>query len=240
MQTLSRLRLVTSAAIATFVACLVAATGLAIAAPSPVELRAVRAISAISRVVWLGDAEPAAVKLPGVFTYQQQRSLSCEYASLHIATGLLGDPVSEYAFDDVVPHNENPHLGYRGNITGIWGNTDDYGVYAEPLAHALPHVGFTGDAFYGGRAELEAHLDRGRPVVVWLGMWGDAGGFDAYSADGARYQLTTGMHVMVAYGYDAGGVYLTDPGTAVLRYYNWVTYLGMWDVMDGMALSVYR
>jgi uncharacterized protein YvpB len=176
--------------------------------------------------------------LPGVFTYQQQRSLSCEYASLHIATALLGDPVSEYVFDDLVPLNENPHLGYRGNILGEWGNTDDYGVYNEPLATALRDVGFEADPFYGGQQRLEQELSQGRPVVVWLGFWGDAGSFDAWSADGTRYQLTTGMHVLVAYGYDQDSVYLTDPGTAVLRQYSWGEFMQMWNVMDGMGLSV--
>ena len=46
------------------------------------------------------------------------------------------------------------------------------------------------------------------------------------------------MHVMVAYGYDETGVYLTDPGTAVLRHYDWPAFESMWSVMDGMALSV--
>ncbi len=182
--------------------------------------------------------QPASAMLPGVFTYQQQRSPSCEYASLHIATSLLGNPVSEYAFDEVVPRDENPHRGYRGDIHGEWGNTDDYGVYAAPLARALESFGFTGNAFYGGRAELEAELAAGRPVVVWLGMRGDAGSFDAYAADGTRFQLTSWMHVMVAYGFDAGGVFLTDPGTAMLRAYDWDTFLAMWNVMDGMALAV--
>lgn len=181
-----------------------------------------------------------AVMIDDVFTYQQQRSLSCEYASVQIATTLLGQPVSEYEIEQVVPLHENPHRGYRGDITGIWGNTDDYGVYNEPLAQALPHFGFQGNAFYGGLDQLEAELDLGRPVVVWLGMWGDGGSFDEYSAAGNRYQLTTGMHVMVSYGYDADFIYLTDPGTAILRQYEKAEYLRLWEVMDGMALSVYR
>jgi hypothetical protein len=48
------------------------------------------------------------------------------------------------------------------------------------------------------------------------------------------------MHVLVVYGYDASMVYLTDPGTSVLRQYSWGEFLGLWDVMDEMALSVYR
>ena len=179
--------------------------------------------------------------LPGAFLYQQQRSLSCEYASVHIATTMTGQSISEYAFDEVVPRNENPHLGYRGNIHGEWGNTTDYGVYNEPLETALTHFGVQSDAFYGDgdRSALTTELDLGRPTVVWLGMWGDDGSFDTWSGDGTRYQLTRGMHVMVAYGYDETGVYLTDPGTAVYRFYAWNDFMGMWDVMDGMALSVY-
>lgn len=187
-----------------------------------------------------GDGDTSGgITLPGVFTYQQQRSLSCEYASLSIATTMLGKPVSEYEFDGLIPLSDNPHRGYRGDITGTWGNTDDYGVYAEPLAEALAAVGFAGEVIYGQRGDLQRALDLGRPTVVWLGMWGDGGSFDAYAHDGMRFQLTTGMHVMVAYGYDETGVYLTDPGKAILRHYDWPTFESMWSVMDGMALSVH-
>ena len=82
-------------------------------------------------------------------------------------------------------------------------------------------------------------LRHGRPTVVWLAMWGDEVSFDAWSADGTRYQLMQGMHMMVAYGYDEEGVYLTDPGTAVWQFYDWGPFMAMWDVMDGMALSVH-
>lgn len=179
--------------------------------------------------------------LSGAFLYQQQRSLSCEYASVHIATTMTGQPISEYAFDDVVPLHENPHLGYRGNIHGEWGNTTDYGVYNEPLETALTQLGVQSDAFYGlgERSALTDELDLGRPVVVWLALRGDINSFNAYSADGTRYQLTQWMHVMVAYGYDETGVYLTDPGTAVYRFYEWSEFMAMWDIMDGMGLSVY-
>lgn len=186
-------------------------------------------------------AEELGTELPGAFLYQQQRSLSCEYASVHIATTMTGQPISEYAFDDVVPLNENPHLGYRGNIHGDWGNTTDYGVYNEPLERALTQFDVQSDAFYAGgeRSALTTQLDAGRPTIVWLALRGAGGSFDAYADDGTRYQLTQWMHVMVAYGYDETGVYLTDPGTAVYRFYDWEEFMAMWNVMDGMGLSVY-
>jgi uncharacterized protein YvpB len=178
------------------------------------------------------------VVIPGILTYRQERGLSCEYASLAIATGTLGGWVSEYDFESVIGPSDNPHWGYRGYIDGAWGNTDDYGIYAEPLVPALNQFGFNAEAFYGGRGDLIAQIDQGRPTLVWLGMWGDTS-FDAYSADGTPYQLTAGMHVMVAYGYDDGGLYLSDPGSGSLVYYDWGTFEWMWGVMDGMALSVF-
>jgi len=185
------------------------------------------------------SSDSSKVVIPNVVTYQQQRGLSCEYASLAIATGALGNWTSEYDFESVVPLNDNPHWGYRGNINGTWGNTDDYGVYAAPLVPALEHFGFTGTAFYGETGDLKAAIDRGEPTLVWLGMGGDIT-HNEYTADGTRYQLTQYMHVMVAYGYDDGGVYLSDPGTGKYKYYDWGTFNWMWGIMDGMALSVSR
>jgi uncharacterized protein YvpB len=172
-------------------------------------------------------------------TYVQQRNLSCEYASLYIATARWGNGISEYAFDGVVGWSDNPHWGYRGNITGWWGNTTDYGVYAEPLSWALSQFGFRGDVFYalGDTSELTWRLDAGIPVLVWLSMWGDPGYYD-WTADGTRYKLVPGMHVMVAYGYDQQFVYLSDPATGSYRSYAWGDFLAMWNVLDGMGLGV--
>jgi uncharacterized protein YvpB len=175
----------------------------------------------------------------GVPTYAQQRNLSCEYAALVMAMGTYGVWVSEYALDDVVGWSENPHWGYRGDINGWWGNTDDYGVYASALAPALPTFGFYGEEFYaqGNSTALTARLDAGTPVLVWLGLWGDTG-FYNYSADGTPYKLVTGLHVVVADGYDSGGVYVSDPATGGMKYYDWSTFMTFWNVMDGMGLSV--
>ncbi|MER3484678.1 MAG: hypothetical protein C4345_00570 [Chloroflexota bacterium] len=105
-------------------------------------------------------------------SYVQQRNLSCEYASLYIATATFGQGISEYAFDDVVGWSENPHWGYRGDINGWWGNTNDYGVYAEALVPALAAFGFYGEAFYGDGdpAALTSRIDRGMPTLVWLAL----------------------------------------------------------------------
>lgn len=177
-------------------------------------------------------------QIPGAFLYRQQRSLSCEYASVHIAVSMLDHDLSEYDIETTVPLHENPHKGYRGNILGTWGNTNDYGVYNAPLAAGLESLGIPHAAYYGDRADLERHLRDGHPTVVWLGMRGEGYSTDNWDIDGDRYQLTTYMHVMTAYGFDDSGVYLSDPGTAVWRHYSWDEFMTMWNVMDGMALSI--
>jgi uncharacterized protein YvpB len=170
--------------------------------------------------------------------YQQQRNLSCEYAAAQIATAALGNEISEYSFDDVVGWSANPHWGYRGDINGWWGNTTDYGVYSEALANGLAQFGFNGDDFYaqGDSSELTWRLDAGMPVIVWLAMWGDQTVVE--QTEGVNYTLTAGMHVMVAYGYSDDGVYLSDPGTGSYKFYDWGTFMSMWNVLDGMGLGV--
>ncbi|MBA2753971.1 MAG: C39 family peptidase [Chloroflexia bacterium] len=190
-----------------------------------------------------GEAAAAEASSGGTFltvpNYVQARNLSCEYAALSIATGALGYWVSEYQFDDLVGWSANPHWGYRGDINGSWGNTTDYGVYAAPLAAALPAFGFSGHAFYGAgdASPLIASLDAGRPTLVWLGLWGDTGYAETLS-DGTSFTLAAGYHVVVAYGYDDWGVYVSDPANGSNRAYDWGTFMAMWGVLDGMALGV--
>lgn len=184
---------------------------------------------------------PTTAILANAYLYQQQRPLSCEYASTAIAAHMGGWNITEYDFDTVVPLHENPHYGYRGNIWGEWGNTTDYGLYPEPLNAALDLWGLPNQVLYarGDEDVLKRELQEGRAVVVWLAMRGAINSFDVQGADGSIYQLTQYMHVMTAYGYDETGVYLTDPGTAVWQHYEWPTFMDMWNVMGGMALSVH-
>lgn len=190
---------------------------------------------------YLPNTTPRQAMLGNAYLYQQQRPLSCEYASTAIAAQIGGWNITEYDFDAVVPVTENPHYGYRGNIWGEWGNTTDYGLYPEPLHHALNSWGVPNQVIYAqGDADVLRHeLSEGRAVVVWRAMRGAINSFDVEGADGVPYQLTQYMHVMTAYGFDETGVYLTDPGTAVWRHYDWQTFMNMWNVMDGMALSVH-
>lgn len=181
-------------------------------------------------------AEP--IVMMDVPNYVQSRNLSCEFAATHAATTAFGPGISEQTFIDTVPLTANPHRGYRGNIDGNWGNTDDYGVYADPLIPVLEANGYVGESFYsmGDTEMLKAHLDAGHPVVVWLGFWGDTR--ERLNDDG-EYSVFAGMHVVTAVGYDELGVYVMDPAKGVTHHYDWATFSAMWSIVDGMGLAVY-
>ena len=193
--------------------------------------------SAQSRVDYLQEeGDGSFVWVP---EYVQQRNLSCEYAASVIAMAAYGVWISEYEFDGLIGPSENPHWGYRGDITGWWGNTDDYGIYAAALVPAIQAFGFWAGEFYalGDASALTRRIDAGAPVIVWLGLWGDTS-FYNWTEDGARYKLASGMHVVVAYGYDDYGVWVSDPATGSKYQYDWSTFMSYWNVLDGMALSV--
>lgn len=180
----------------------------------------------------------ADVVVPGVPTYAQSRNLSCEYASVHIATATFGNAIPEDVLISSIPIAKNPHAGYRGNIDGWWGNTDDYGIYPEALAPTVNAYGFATDIFYGegDTTQLKNELDAGHPVIVWIGLWGDTR--RGLSDDGS-YSVASGMHVVVAYGYDNEGIYVSDPAHGNYNFYTWDTFVGMWKVLDGMSMAVY-
>ena len=57
------------------------------------------------------------------------------------------------------------------------------------------------------------------------------------SEDGATARVV--LHVVVAYGYDGDGVYISDPATGSYRFLSWDTYAWMSAAIDGMSMAVY-
>ena len=171
--------------------------------------------------------------------YQQAYSLSCEFASLYMVTSYWGAPIHEVDALAVTSWNSNPHLGFRGDITGAWGSTWDYGIYAEPLADIAMYYGYGADVAYAPEAAvLIDYLDAGIPVIVWLSVQYETGWYE-WDETGASYRLVPYEHVLVAMGYDDGGVYISDPGPGTYDYLDWDYFLRTWTIMDGMMLAVY-
>ena len=197
------------------------------------------AAGAVASPLLLPSREARAAAWFWVPSYAQARNLSCEFAACVAAMAAWGTWVSEYQFDDLVGWSENPHWGYRGDINGSWGGTTDYGVYAEPLAWALPSFGFWGDVFYAGGdfSALTWRLDAGYPTVVWTSDLGNTG-WTEWTADGTPYLLVPGQHTVVAHGYDDGGVSVMDPQFGQQNYYGWGDFGWRWGVFDGMSMAV--
>jgi LysM repeat protein len=183
------------------------------------------------------SSSSSAVTVP-VPNHKQQRNLSCEYAATYAAAMAFGWAPTEDVFIASVPNTLNPHYGYRGNIDGWWGNTEDYGIYAEPLVPVLNDWGFHGEVMYtfGDTGPLIEHIDAGHPVVTWLGFWGDT---RERMTDDGNYSVFAGMHVVTVYGYDDEGVWVMDPAKGEKVHYSWDFFIQLWEVVDGMSLAVY-
>jgi LysM repeat protein/uncharacterized protein YvpB len=185
------------------------------------------------------DPSGADAFVSGIPAYRQARSLSCEYASVYIATSAFGGPIYEEEYLATTPSAENPHLGYRGDIDGVWGRTDDYGIYAEALVPTLHANGYVGEVSYAVDANLlRSNIDAGRPVIVWIATRGDTGFYEV-DDEGNSFKLVPWEHVVVVYGYDDVRVYISDPGPGAYDTMSWGSFLEAWAVLDGMALTIY-
>ncbi len=184
-------------------------------------------------------APPPEYVIQGVPTIAQVWSLSCEYAATSAATGLYGLTLSQQTMHAEIGNHLNPHRGFRGNIRGSWGGTDDYGVYPEAIVPALHRHGYTRSrAFRAGTDTLKRELAAGNPVVVWI-----VGDYTAqhrvYLMDGAEsYFVIPYEHAVTLYGYDERGVHIMDPGRGVKYHESWDRLEFGWAQLDHMALTV--
>lgn len=105
----------------------------------------------------------------------QDKSLSCEAASLKMALRYKGANVSEndimniIGFDPTIRNGGiwgDPHSAFVGDINGHQ-NTTGYGVYWEPIARAANNWR-SAVAFTGWTAEKAAEqIAEGNPIVIW-------------------------------------------------------------------------
>ena len=193
-----------------------------------------------------GSAQPAkALELPNstyiddMPVFAQQHYLSCEYATARAAAARWGVNLSEWHFIANIPQNDDPHLGFRGDIDDGWGGTASYGIYAEPIARFLATQGLKTKLLWDGVEQVKQEVALGRPVVVWVaGGMGYSSPFEA-SANGNSFLMMPYEHAMTVYGYDENGVDVADPGFGTYDYYSWANFERSWGYLGNMAMSVY-
>lgn len=197
-------------------------------------------LTLVSLPASLAGAHGTEVLIEDVPSVKQSYSLSCEYAAASAVTAFWGrEVISEDHFIREVPKNPNPHLGFRGNITGTFGGLTDYGVYAEALVPVLEQHGYGATVFYGGADRLRAELSEGHPIVVWMTSGREERAIYRRTDEGQSFKLVPSEHTVVVYGYDDAGVHIMDVGDGGRYYTDWDSFLRRWGYFDQMALLIH-
>ena len=171
--------------------------------------------------------------------YKQQRSLSCESSAAAMAANYYGVTIGEQDILAALPHHENPHLGFRGNVDGPHGGTDDYGVYAEPVHQVLAEWGLDVERLVGGTEEIRETIRRGRLVIAWIT-------YDLQAQLPRRVTLGNGQvvtlvpyeHTVLVVGYNRNGLWVNDPYSGTQAFYPEADFIRSFSYLNNMALVI--
>lgn len=180
------------------------------------------------------------VQLVGMPSAIELSPVGSELTAVSVATAYWGSSISETAIYEALELSENPHIGFRGDIDGEYGGTEDYGVYAGPLAEVIAERGFNGEVFYadGDATALTSRIDSGLPVVVWMTYEAAAATAERID-DGVRpFTVVESKQAAVVYGYDDEGVLLVDIAHGGYTHVNWTDFMRSWGYFDGMGLAI--
>lgn len=208
------------------------------------QLMAANALSSASvepgAILKIPPAELNGVQLVGMPADAETWPLVSALAGTSLATTYWGEPVAVEDLLAMIPTSSNPHVGFRGNPHGMWGQTADYGVYNEPIAAALTELGFTADAFYadGDRSLLTDYLDAGTPVIVWVTYQLQPQERQYVEDESGAYSLIPEQHALAVYGYDDAGIYAVDVSDGSYSHYAWEPFMESWSLFDGMSLAI--
>jgi len=158
----------------------------------------------------LEDALPPEARL-AVPRQRQSHRLSCEASAASMVAQYWGMSLSEADVLQALPLNDNPHLGFRGNVDGPTGGLEDYGVYAEPLMAVLNDYGLQARPVADGLVGIRAALARSNPVVAWVTYDCLPGSPTVVNIAGEAVILVPYQHAVVVTGYNAEGVWANDP-----------------------------
>lgn len=194
----------------------------------------------VGMILKIPPAQMNGVRLVGVPAVKEQWPVASELAAAALATTYWGSAVAVDELLAVIPASENPHEGFRGDYTGMWGSTDNYGVYSSPLAAALESFGFTAEAFYadGDATALTSRIDAGAPVVVWITYQLKPQERVVVENESGRYSLIAEQHAVLVYGYDETGVMVVDVSDGLYHRLPWDAFLASWSLFDGMSLAI--
>ncbi len=190
-----------------------------------------------------GAADAAPEPLPpearlSVARQKQSHSLSCESSATAMAAQYHGVPLTEAQVLAALPRDDNPHLGFRGNMDGPVGDIKDYGVYAGPILDMLNSSGLNAWPVEGGLDGIKAAIARGHPVIAWIT-------YDCqYSTPVPRtigsevVSLVPYQHTVVITGYNGNGVWANDPWDGQEDFYAAADFRRALAYFNDMAIEV--
>jgi len=193
------------------------------------------------------DLEPAGVageqEIPAearlvVARQRQGHNLSCESAAASMVAQFYGFDISEADVLAALPRNENPYLGFRGNVDGPTGGIEDYGVYAGPVMAYLNSRGLQAWPVEGGVAGIKAAIARGHPVIAWITYNCLPGTPVETEVSGQVVTLVPNQHTVVVTGYNAQGVWANDPWDGQEDFYSYADFERAMSYFGDMAIEV--
>jgi uncharacterized protein YvpB len=195
------------------------------------------ATSGGSAVVSEADPRPAEIRLL-VARQKQGHSLSCESSAASMAAQYHGVALTEAEVLAALPRNDNPYLGFRGNVDGPPGSIIDYGVYAGPVAEILNNVGLQVRTIAGGLEGIRAALARGNPVIAWITYDCQVSTPTTEVIGDQTVPLVPYQHAVVLTGYNQNGMWANDPWDGQEDFYSNGDLRRAMSYFDNMALEV--
>lgn len=185
------------------------------------------------------------VLLEAVPQIPQLRNLSCEAAAIRMVLAAWDVRASEEEILARMGTDENPHVGFRGDVDG-YGHSDDlsdYGTYAEVVERVLESFGVASETVYGMTDEhLRQAVRDGSAVIVWTTAESNPIVLDV-DGGGERFRLVEGEHTYVVVGISADGRFLIHDPWGARPGSRWagtrfVRRIVQWDLFDRMAVVV--
>jgi uncharacterized protein YvpB len=191
----------------------------------------------------IAAGDEAAQTLPqevhlSVARQRQGHNLSCESSAASMAAQYHGVPLSESEVLAALPLNDNPHLGFRGDVDGPTGGTQDYGVYAGPILELLNDRGLYALPVEGGLEGVKAAVARGNPVIAWVTYNCRPQTPTTTSIDGQEVTLVPFQHVVVVTGYNSEGLWANDPWDGQEDFYSLADLERAMSYFGDMAIEV--
>jgi uncharacterized protein YvpB len=196
----------------------------------------------------------------------QDKNLDCEAAALaaafvarNVSVNTGSSNLQNWIFNQLPDDHRNatdtgghitwgdPYLDFVGNVNGHEGfaRGDGYGVYYQPIANVVTEVGHVATSQTGWTtASIEAEIEAGNPVVVWIDYRSLASGA-GYSTstwtafDGREIPYTLHEHAVTVLGtYPGHSVTLLDVYSGHQFTYSESQFTAMLSTFHGMGVAV--